>query len=150
MSGDPPSAFYKTKAALSKTTELSHVAPDVEMCLAVDASAVGIGAVLQQKDSGSLKSFFFSPKAGGETILNLHRPQNTRWRIPVEFGEVFPKRGETSMWSYASHGAQCDVTTSHSTCCGCCVRDYHICFRLFAFVKSFRAHAVFERSTKGG
>ena len=55
-----------------------------------------------------------------------------------------------SVWSYASHRAQCGVTTSHSTFCGCCVRDYHICFPLFAFVKSFRAHAVFERSTKGG
>ena len=54
------------------------------------------------------------------------------------------------LWSYASHGAQCGVTTSHSTCCSCCVCDYHICFRLFAFVKSFRAHVVFERSTKGG
>ena len=47
------------------------------------------------------------------------------------------------LWSYASHRAQCGVTTSHSTCCGCCVRDYYICFRLFA-------HAVFERSMKGG
>ena len=55
------------------------------------------------------------------------------------------------------HGTRCgpmlvpepNVTTSHSTCCGRCVRDYHICFRLFAFVKFFRAHAVFERSTKG-
>ena len=54
------------------------------------------------------------------------------------------------MWSYASHGAQYGVTTSHSTCCGYCVRYYDICFRLLAFVKSFRAHAVFERSTKGG
>ena len=40
------------------------------------------------------------------------------------------------MWSYASHGALCGVTTSHSTCCGCCVRDYHICFRLFALSSS--------------
>ena len=32
-----------------------------------------------------------------------------------------------SVWSYASHRAQCGVTTCHSTCCG-----YHICFRLFA------------------
>ena len=36
------------------------------------------------------------------------------------------------MWFYASHGAQCGVTTSHSTCCGYCVHDYHISFRLFA------------------
>ena len=45
-------------------------------------------------------------------------------------------RGITSkvnlaLWSYACHGAQCGVITSHSTC-GCCVRDCHICFRLFA------------------
>ena len=35
------------------------------------------------------------------------------------------------IWSYASHGAQCDVTTGHSTC-GYFVRDYRISFRLFA------------------
>ena len=35
------------------------------------------------------------------------------------------------VWSYASHRAQCGVTTSHSTC-GCCVHDYHVSFRLFA------------------
>ena len=40
------------------------------------------------------------------------------------------------MWSYSSHGAQCGVTTSHRTCCGCCVRDYSICFRLFALSSS--------------
>ena len=36
------------------------------------------------------------------------------------------------MWSYASHRAQCGVTTSYSTCCGCRFRDYYINFRLFA------------------
>ena len=35
------------------------------------------------------------------------------------------------MWSYASDGAKCGVTTRHRTC-GYCVRDYHISFRLFA------------------
>ena len=40
------------------------------------------------------------------------------------------------MWSYASYGAQCGVTISNSTCCGCCVRDYHICFRLFILSSS--------------
>ena len=40
------------------------------------------------------------------------------------------------VWSYARHRAQYGVTTSHSTCCGCCVRDYHICFRLFALSSS--------------
>ena len=34
--------------------------------------------------------------------------------------------------SYASFGAQCGVTT----CCCCYVRDYHICFRLFALSSS--------------
>ena len=32
------------------------------------------------------------------------------------------------IWSYASPRAQFNVTTSHSICCGCCVRDYHISF----------------------
>ena len=36
------------------------------------------------------------------------------------------------IWSYISHGAQCGVTISHSTCCGYCFRDYHISFWLFA------------------
>ena len=61
MSGDALSAFSKIKAAQAKTTELSHILPDAELCLAVDLSAVGVGAVLQQKVSGSWKpiSFFF-------------------------------------------------------------------------------------------
>ena len=37
-----------------------------------------------------------------------------------------------SLWSYASHGAQSGVTTSHSNCCGYCVWDYCISFQLFA------------------
>ena len=36
------------------------------------------------------------------------------------------------MWSYASHGAQYDVSTSQSIFCGFCVRDNHFSFRLFA------------------
>ena len=28
------------------------------------------------------------------------------------------------------HGVQCGATTSHSTYCGCCFSDYHICFRM--------------------
>ena len=35
------------------------------------------------------------------------------------------------VWSYASHGAQRCVTTSHSSC-GYFVRDNHISIRLFA------------------
>ena len=38
---------------------------------------------------------------------------------------------DMGVWSYASHRAQCGVTTSHSTCCGYFVRDFHISFRLF-------------------
>ena len=52
------------------------------------------------------------------------------------------------MWSYGSYGAQCGVTTSHSTC-GSCVRDYHNSFRLFALSNPF-VPTVFERSTKEG
>ena len=50
------------------------------------------------------------------------------------------------MRSYASHGVQCGVTTSHYTCC---VRDYHLCYRLFA-LSSPSVPTLFERSTKGG
>ena len=46
--------------------------------------------VCRLRSCSSLKGF-----SGGETILHLHRPQTTSKRIPVEFGEVFPKRGET-------------------------------------------------------
>ena len=35
------------------------------------------------------------------------------------------------LWFYASHRAQCSVTSSYRTFCGCCVPDYHICFRQF-------------------
>ena len=38
---------------------------------------------------------------------------------------------DLNLWSYASHGVQCGVTTSHSTCCSYCIGDYHISFRLF-------------------
>ena len=34
------------------------------------------------------------------------------------------------MRSYATHGAQCGVTTSHNTCGGNFIRDYDISFRL--------------------
>ena len=46
--------------------------------------------------------------------------------------KYFSKMLMILLWSYASHGAHCGVTISHSTFCGCCVRDYHISFRLFA------------------
>ena len=41
--------------------------------------------------------------------------------------------GHCGPMSYASYRAQCDVTSCHSSCCGCCVRDYDIIFRLIAF-----------------
>ena len=63
VSGDALSAFSKIKAALAKTTELSHVLPDVDLCLAVNTSAIGVGAVLQQKVSGSWKLISFFPKS---------------------------------------------------------------------------------------
>ena len=46
------------------------------------------------------------------------------------YGFIFSLIHFGKVWSYASHGAQCGVTTSHSTC-GCCVRGYHISFWLF-------------------
>ena len=39
---------------------------------------------------------------------------------------------ERDLWSYASHIAQCGMSTSNSTCRGCCVWDYHIYFGLLA------------------
>ncbi len=62
MSDDALSAFSKIKTVLAKTTELSHVLPDVDLCLAVDPSAVGVGVVLQQKVSGSWKPISFFPQ----------------------------------------------------------------------------------------
>ena len=58
VSGDALSAFSKIKAALAKL--LNYL---MSLCLAVDASAVGVGAVLQQNVSGSWKPIsFFSQK----------------------------------------------------------------------------------------
>ena len=42
-----------------------------------------------------------------------------------------PHRAVVGICTDASHGAQCGVTSSHSTCYGCCVCDNYICFRLF-------------------
>ena len=57
--------------------------------------------------------------------------------LPVKWSHIFEYLWCLSfniimVWSYANHGAQSGVITSHSTCCGCCVRDYNISFRLFA------------------
>ena len=51
---------------------------------------------------------------------------NREWKLVMLF-----------LWSYASHRAQSGVTNNHSTCCGCCVRDYHISFQLFALSSPF-------------
>lgn len=59
----PSDAFSNIKAALVKTIELSHVLPDIELCLTVVASSIRAGAVLQQKVSGSWKSISFFPKS---------------------------------------------------------------------------------------
>ena len=55
------------------------------------------------------------------------------WAVEFTQGWSWFKRHQ--MWSYASHGAQCGVTTSHSTCCGYFVRDYHIRERKLSFGK---------------
>ena len=49
LSENAVTALNKVMAILEDTTKLSHIQPDCELCLAVDASATGIGAVLQQK-----------------------------------------------------------------------------------------------------
>lgn len=48
--------------AVSKTVELIHILPNKYLCLTVDASAVAVGVVLQQKDSGSWKPISFISK----------------------------------------------------------------------------------------
>ena len=63
VSSDALSAFSKIKTALTKTTELSHLFPNGELCLAVDASAIKVEAVLQQKVSKSWKPISFFPKS---------------------------------------------------------------------------------------
>ena len=56
-------AFKKVKEMLSDTTKLSHIQPNRELCLAVDASEIRIEAVLQQKYESEWKPIsFFSRK----------------------------------------------------------------------------------------
>lgn len=62
VSVDMLTDFSNIKAALSKTVELVHVLPSIYLCLTVDASVVGVGVVLQQKDSGSWKPISFISK----------------------------------------------------------------------------------------
>ena len=50
--------------------------------------------------------------------------------------------------SYACHGAQCGVTTGHSTC-GYFVRDYYISFRLFALSNPFVSTLCLKDSRSG-
>ena len=63
VSGEALSAFSRIKAALVKTTELSQVLPGVELCLAVDTSVVGVGAVYNKKFPGLGNLFRFFPKS---------------------------------------------------------------------------------------
>ena len=85
VSGDAQSAFSKIKAALTKTTELSHVFPGVELCLAVDASAVGVEIVLQEKVSGSWKPIsFYSQK-----LTNTEKRYNTIGREFIPLSQLF-------------------------------------------------------------
>lgn len=60
-------AFNKIKAMLQETAKLSHIQPNQELCLAVDASAIGIGAVLQQKCDADWKPISFFSKKLTET-----------------------------------------------------------------------------------
>ena len=63
MSEHAITAFKKVKELLSDTTKLSHFQPNCELCQAVDASAIGIGAVLLQKFDSEWKPIsFFSRK----------------------------------------------------------------------------------------
>ena len=59
-------------------------------------------------------------------ILNWKEVCWNKWKI-VKLFQV-----NILLWSYASHGAQWGVTISHSTCCDCCIRDYHVSVQLFA------------------
>ena len=69
MSEEAEAAFRRVKEMLSDATRLSHIQHNRELCLAVDASAIGIGAVLQQEcHSGWRPISFFSRKlTGAET-----------------------------------------------------------------------------------
>ena len=66
-------------------------------------------------------------------MLGLWGMQSTP-SLPLLSGPLWPVvvAPDRAVVLYASHGAQCGVTTSHSTCYGYCVHDYHISFRLFA------------------
>ena len=59
MSADALSAFSKIKAALTKTTELSYVLPDVELCLPV---RLELGQFYNKRFLGLGNLFRFSPK----------------------------------------------------------------------------------------
>ena len=65
-------AFKKVKKMRSDTTKLSHIQPNCELCLVVYASAIGIGAVQQQKYESEWKpiSFFTRKLTEAETRCN--------------------------------------------------------------------------------
>lgn len=63
LSDEALAAFHQIKVLLSRAVELSRVVPGSELCLAVDASSIGVGAVLQQKIDDHWKPIsFFSKK----------------------------------------------------------------------------------------
>ena len=63
MSEHAITTFKKVKEMLPDTTKLSHIQPNRELSLAVDASAIRIGAVLQLKYESEWKPIsFFSRK----------------------------------------------------------------------------------------
>ena len=55
-------AFKKVMEMLPDTTKLSHIQPNRELYLAVDTSAIGIGAILQQKYESEWKQISFFSK----------------------------------------------------------------------------------------
>ena len=73
------------------------------------------------------------------TLSIIREGSRVKWSNPGNGVAPSPTPQCSSYWKGIfgitldkSHGAQCGVTTSHSTCCGYCIRDYHISFRSFA------------------
>nr|VZI43467.1 unnamed protein product [Spirometra erinaceieuropaei] len=63
LTGEALTAFERIKNSLADATLLTHPAPETQLSLMVDASAVAVGAVLQQHLAGStLPLAFFSKK----------------------------------------------------------------------------------------
>ena len=65
-------------------------------------------------------------------VLRHSNPDRSLFLIQTFRIQLYGLKYNLVLWSFASHSAQCGVTTDHSTCCGYFVRNYHISFRLFA------------------